>query len=170
MEAEQKRLALIINLTLGKIDPMKKLLLTAAFAVLFAAPSFAEDAATPAATGGDAVAATSTMAPAADAVAPATANTAPAVDVAAATAACKTETDEKVKLPENAGDAEKAQWDAALAECLKGKGVDQPAADTTAAAPAADTAAPASTDAAPAAGSTDGEGAADTANDTPAAE
>lgn len=49
------------------------------------------------------------------------------VNVTAATEACTKETNEKVKLPEGASDAEKAQWNAALAECLKAKGV--PAAE-----------------------------------------
>lgn len=38
-------------------------------------------------------------------------------------AACTSETNEKVKLPEGASDAEQAQWDAAMAECLKNRGV-----------------------------------------------
>jgi hypothetical protein len=114
---------------------MEKFLLTAAFAVLFAAPSFAEDAAS---------------APAADAAAVAAPAGEPVAD--ATKEACTSETNEKVKLPENAGDAEKAQWDAAFAECVKTKSA--PAAGDAAAAPA-----------------TDGEAAADTAApEAPAAE
>jgi hypothetical protein len=87
---------------------MKKFLMIAALAFVFAAPAFATDAAAP------------------EAAAPAV------VDVAAAKEACTAETNEKVKLPENAGEAEKAQWDAAFAECLKGKGVEEaPAAEAT---------------------------------------
>lgn len=48
---------------------------------------------------------------------------APSVDIDAATQTCTDETNEKVKLPEGASDAEQAQWNAALAECLKNKGV-----------------------------------------------
>ena len=100
---------------------MKKFLMIAAMAVVFAAPAFAEDKAPEAAP----------AAPAMEAAAPA-AEAAPAVDVAKAKEACTSETNEKVKLPENAGAAEKAQWDAAFAECLKGKGVaEEPAADAT---------------------------------------
>lgn len=91
---------------------MKKFLMIAALAFVFAAPAFAEE------------------------TAPAAETTAPVVDVAAAKEACTTETNEKVKLPENAGDAEKAQWDAAFAECLKGKGVEEAPASDEAAAPA----------------------------------
>lgn len=100
---------------------MKKFLMIAALAFTFAAPAFAtEEAAT-------------TEAPV-------------AVDATAAKEACTAETNEKVKLPENAGDAEKAQWDAAFAECLKGKGVEEaPAAETTEEAAPAE--APAATDA-----------------------
>ena len=129
---------------------MKKFLMLAALAVVFAAPAMAEDAAAPEATGGDAVAVTTTT----EVAAPAVEATA-AVDVAAATEACTAETNEKVKLPENAGDAEKAQWDAALAECLKGKGVEEAAAPAAEAAPAA---------------AVEGEAAADAAAETPAAE
>jgi len=86
---------------------MKKFLMIAAFAAFFAAPAFAEDAAAPA----------KEAAPAhAEAV---------KVDAVKAKEDCTKETNEKVKLPENAGTAEKAQWDAALAECLKGKGVEE---------------------------------------------
>lgn len=102
---------------------MKKFLMMAAFAVLFAAPSFAEEAAVAPAV--DAVVTTEVAVPTTEGPA---VETAAAVDVAAATEACTSETNEKVKLPENAGDAEKAQWDAALAECLKGKGVEETAA------------------------------------------
>lgn len=121
---------------------MKKLLLTAAFAVLFAAPSFAEDAAPAPVEAAPAVEAAA-PAPEAAAAAAAEAHVAPADAVADATKeACTAETNEKVKLPENAGDAEKAQWDAAFAECVKGKGAAE--------APAAE-AAPAATEEAPAA-------------------
>ncbi len=88
---------------------MKNLLLTAALVLAFAAPSFAEDAAPVA----EVTTTVETTAPAVEA---------PVADEAKT--ACTTETNEKVKLPENAGDAEKAQWDAAFAECLKGKGVE----------------------------------------------
>jgi len=126
---------------------MKKFLMMAALAVVFAAPAMAEDAAAPEAAGGDAVATTTVTT---EVTAPAVEASA-AVDVAVATEACTAETNEKVKLPENAGEAEKAQWDAALAECLKGKGVEETA-------PVAETPA------------VDGEAAADAAAETPAAE
>lgn len=103
---------------------MKKLLLTAALAVFFAAPSFAEDAVAPAAdtTVTTEVTATGTVQEPAPTPAPADQPAAQANEEAKE--ACTSETNEKVKLPENAGDAEKAQWDAAFAECLKGKGVE----------------------------------------------
>jgi len=87
---------------------MKKFLMIAAFAAFFAAPAFAEDAAAPA-----------------KEAAPAKVEAVVKVDASKAKEDCTKETNEKVKLPENAGEAEKAQWDAAFAECLKGKGVEE---------------------------------------------
>lgn len=107
---------------------MNKFLLTAAVVLAFAAPAFAEDVVTTtkAATVGDTtvkVEAIKTEGATAPAPIPAPSNDPVAQGDAKAKEACTTETNEKVKLPENAGDAEKAQWDAAFAECLKGKGV-----------------------------------------------
>lgn len=92
---------------------MKNLLLTAALVIAFAAPALANE-------------------PAAATTTTTTATTTTTVDTAAvAKEACTKETNEKVKLPENAGDAEKAQWDAAFAECVKGKGIEDSAASVT---------------------------------------
>ncbi len=121
---------------------MKKLLLIAALALTAAAPAFANEPAVAVTT----TTATQAVAPAAAAVtATATVGTA---DAAAAKTACTKETNEKVKLPENAGDAEKAQWDAAFAECVKGKGLEEAAAPAAGAATVTTTT---TTDAAPAA-------------------
>lgn len=90
-----------------KVLFMKKLILTALLALTFAAPAFAVEAT-----------ATTTT----------TATVTTTDTAAAAKEACTKETNEKVKLPENAGDAEKAQWDAAFAECVKGKGLEEAAA------------------------------------------
>ncbi len=88
---------------------MKKFLTSAAFAALVfaAAPAFAEEAA-----------ATETV-PAAEVAAP----------VDAAKEECTKTVAETIKLSETATDEEKAQFDAAVAECLKGKGVSEAPVD-----------------------------------------
>lgn len=131
---------------------MKNLLLSAALVLAFAAPAFAEDVqatATPAVTVETTVEGAATQAPSAT---PAQSDEPAAMASEEAKESCTSETNEKVKLPENAGDAEKAQWDAAFAECLKGKGVEPTAevkveVDATAPAAAATTEAEAKADA-----------------------
>jgi|GEM_PF-3107447 len=103
---------------------MKNLLLTAALVLAISAPAMAEDVhatATPEVTVSTTVEGATTQAPSAT---PAQSDEPAAMAAEEAKTACTAETNEKVKLPENAGEAEKAQWDAALAECLKAKGVE----------------------------------------------
>lgn len=93
---------------------MKKFLMFTAFLALIAVPVMAEDAATEAQ-------AVEAVAVEAVPVEGGTVVETAVVEVdAEANAACVAETNEKVKLPEVASEAEQAQWDAALAECLKG--------------------------------------------------
>lgn len=111
---------------------MKKFLAVAAFLALIAAPAMAEDQNVMDAA--DAVVVETTVTEETTAViegdeAQIVTETVTTTDVnvTAVTEACTKETNEKVKLPEGASEAEQAQWDAALAECLKSNGV--PAAE-----------------------------------------